>query len=279
MRRSRAVLLMIAAALAIPSAAWAKRDRYADLSDRQLYELGAKELEKDNYYKARTLFERVVKRGKDDPEISPLVLLGLADSYFGKKGILNLTEATTRYSSFLTFYPTHARADYAQYQLALCHFQQVYAADRDQKETRVALDEFRKVQAQFPESPYVDLAGEKILESYDLLAEHEFRVGTFYHEGGRYLGAIARFLTILDRYPRYVGKDKVYYYLAHSLIRTERPEEGAVYLEKLRETYPDSDWAQKGARLLRTTGAAAAAPATPASPATPAAPANAGGLR
>jgi len=267
MRQSRPLLLTLAVALAIPSAAWAKRDRYADLSDRQLYELGAKELEKENFYKARTLFERVVKRGKDDPEISPLVLLGLADSYFGKKGVLNLTEATSRYSSFLTFYPTHARADYAQYQLALCHFQQVYAADRDQKETRVALDEFRKVQAQFPESPYVDLAGEKLLEGYDLLAEHEFRVGTFYHEGGRYLGAIGRYLTILDRYPRYVGKDKVYYYLAHSLMRTERAEEGAVYLEKLRETYPDSEWAQKGARLLRATEAASAAPTAPATPA------------
>jgi outer membrane protein assembly factor BamD len=267
MMRSRLVPLVVAAALALPSAAWGKRDRYADLSDRQVYELGAKELEKENYYQARTLFERVVKRGKDDPEISPLVLLGLADSYFGKKGVLNLTEATSRYSSFLTFYPTHARADYAQYQLALCHFQQVYAADRDQKETRVALDEFRKVQAQFPESPYVDLAGEKLLEGYDLLAEHEFRVGTFYHEGGRYLGAIGRYLTILDRYPRYVGKDKVYYYLAHSLMRTERPEEGAVYLEKLRETYPDSEWAQKGARLLRATEAASAAPTAPATPA------------
>jgi len=270
MTRSRLLPVVVLSLLVLPSAAWGKRDKYADLSDRQLYELGAKELDKENYYKARTLFERVVKRGKDDPETSPLVLLGLADSYFGKKGLLNLTEAMSRYSSFLTFYPTHAKADYAQYQLALCHFQQVYAADRDQKETRVALDEFRKVQAQFPDSPYVDLAGEKILEGYDLLAEHEFRVGTFYHEGGRYLGAIGRFTTILDRYPRYVGKDKVYYYLAHSLIRTERPEEGAVYLEKLRETYPESVWAQKGAHLLTSTeGVPAAASAPAAAPVPP----------
>jgi hypothetical protein len=70
-------------------------------------------------------------------------------------------------------------------------------------------------------------------------------------------------MTILDRYPRYVGKDKVYYYLAHSLIHTERPEEGAVYLEKLRETYPDSAWAQKGARLLKSTEGEAAAAAVP----------------
>lgn len=270
MTRSRIALLAVLAVLALPSTAWGKRDRFADLSDRQLYEMGAKELEKENYYQARTLFERVVRRSKDDPEISPLVLLGLADSYYGKKGILNLTEAMTRYSGFLTFYPSHPRADYAQYQLGLCHFQQVYAPDRDQKETGVALEEFRKVQAQFPGSPYVDLAGEKILDAYDLMAEHEFRVGTFYHDQGRYLGAIGRYLTILDRYPRYDGKDRVYYYLAHSLLRTERPEEGAVYLEKLREAYPESAWANKAARLLRTTDAEPSVPAA-------AAPAPAGG--
>lgn len=265
MKRRAAGAALLALALAISAPGCLKKDKMSGVSDRELYERAAKELEAENYYKARTMLERIVKRGNDDPELSPLVLLGLADAYYGKKGLLNLAEAMSRYANFLTFYPTHERADYAQYQLALCHFQQVYAADRDQKETLVAIDEFRKVQAQFPKSPYVDLAGEKILEGNDLLAEHEFRVGRFYYEGGRYLGAIDRYLTILDRFPRYVGRDRVYYYLADSLLRTERPEEGAVYLDKLRETYPDSEWAKKAARLLEGIRAEGAE-ATPAAP-------------
>jgi outer membrane protein assembly factor BamD len=259
-RRDRLAAALLVALLG-STAVHAKKHDDRSVSDQDLYDQGAKELEAGHYYKARTIFERIVKRGNDDPRLAPLVLLGLADAYYGKKGVLNLSEAMTRYANFLTFYPTHERADYAQYQLALCHFQQVYAADRDQKETHVALDEFHKVQAQFPQSPYVDLAAEKILEGNDLLADHEFRVGRFYFEQGRYLGAVARFTGILDHYPRYVAKDRVYYYLAQSLFRTERPEEGAVYLQKLRETYPDSEWAKKAGELLQTTAATSGSPA------------------
>jgi outer membrane protein assembly factor BamD len=250
----------LAVASALPASA---KDKYENLSDRQLYDLAIKRMDGGDYYKARVLLENLIRRPNVDAELLPLVQLGLADAYYGKKGLLNLTEAMSRYSNFLTFYPTHPKADYAQYRLALCHFQQVYAADRDQTETRTAIQEFRRVQTQYPDSAYVDLAAEKIQESSDLLADHEYRVGRFYHSRRAYLGAIDRFLVVLDKYPRYADKDGLYYYLGESLIRTERTEEGEVYLQKLVETYPDSKYADRAKGLLaflRKEGAAAPSP-------------------
>ena len=228
---------------------WAK-NKWASMSDQEMFDIAMKQMDKGQYYKARTLLERIVKRGSMGPDLGPLVQLAIADSYYGKKGVLNLTEAMSRYSNFLIFYPTHARADYAQYRLALCHFKQVYAPDRDQRETFTALEEFRKVQRIHPESPYVDLAMEKIQEGSELLAEHEYRVGYFYYNRRAYLGAIDRFLNILDKYPRFERKDRLYYYLAVSLLNTSRSEEGQIYLNKLTETYPSSDYRKKASALV-----------------------------
>lgn len=250
-----AIALLLLLALAIhPSAAKGRKSKEDDLSDQELYQLAMHRMEKGNFYKARLMLERLIRRPNVNAELLPLVQLGLADAYYGKKGVINLAEAMSRYSNFLTFYPTHPKADYAQYRLALCHFQQVYAPDRDQSETRVAIEEFRRVQGMYPESPYGDLAAEKIRESSELLADHEFKIGKFYYTRKAFLGAVDRFMTILDKYPHYPDKDRLYYYLGESLVRVERTEEGEVYLLKLVETYPESRYAGRARGLLGLLG-------------------------
>jgi outer membrane protein assembly factor BamD len=244
MRRLAVAALCLALAGSLPAFA-GKKGRVAKLSDRELYELGMKAIENGNYYKGRSILEEIVNRGNQDHELAALVQLAIADSYYGKRGLLNLADAMSRYSTFLTFYPMHEKADYAQYRLALCHLHQVYAPDRDQRETYTALAEFQKVLTLYPDSPYVDLAGEKINDCYELLANHDYRVGMFYHRRKAYLGAVDRFMGILDQFPRYSRKDRVYYYLSDSLIRTHRVEEADVYIRKLAETYPDSDFVKK----------------------------------
>jgi len=228
----------------------AKKSRAVAKPDKEIYEQAMKLMEKGNFYKARTRLEEIVSSGNQDPELADEVQLAMADTYYGRKGLLNLTDAMSRYSTFLTFYPTHEKADYAQYRLAMCHLKQVYSPDRDQHETFTALTEFRKVLLLYPDSPYVDLAGEKINECLELLADHDYKVGMFYRRKAAYLGAVDRFMDILDAFPRYARKDRIYYYLSESLIRTHRMEEADVYLRKLAETYPDSEFVKKANHLL-----------------------------
>ena len=246
----RCLALGLSLCLAGMAVGCAKKEPKPTTPDQVLYDQAIKKIDKGSYYKARNVLERIVKKGALEGELAPLVQLSFADAYYGKRGLLSLAEAMSRYQNFLTFYPTHEKADYAQYRLALCHYQQVYAADRDQRETRVAIEEFRRVQGLHPDSPYVDLAAEKIQEGAELLAEHEYRVGTFYFDRKAYLGAIDRFLNILDKYPRYPRKDRLYYYLGNCLLRVERFEEGEIYLIKLLETYPKSTFSGKARGIL-----------------------------
>ena len=249
MRRWLLLLLGVVLAASLPGCG-PKKPKASAKPVQQLYDQAMAQLEKGNYYKSRSLLEQIVASGNSDQDLAADVQLAMADTYFGRKGVLNLADAMSRYTTFLTFYPTHEKADYAQYRLAMCHLRQVYSPDRDQAETYTALAEFQKVLTLYPDSPYVDLAGEKINDCMELLADHDFKVGRFYHQKAAYLGAVDRFMDILDQFPRYSRKDRVYYYLSESLIRSNRWEEADVYLRKLNETYPDSEYVKK-AELLR----------------------------
>ena len=60
--------------------------------------------------------------------------------------------AINEFREFLNFYPTHERADYAQYKLGMAHFYQMRAAMRDQTETREAIRELQTFVDKYPTS-------------------------------------------------------------------------------------------------------------------------------
>ena len=228
----------------------APKDPFAGQTADEIYQHAQRQMEKNNYSRARTTLQAALGRTTTTPELIAKVHLALADAYFYDGGIINLAEALSRYTNFMTFYPNHARVDYAQYQVALCHLKQVLTPDRDQTQTRRALDEFLKLRGQFPNSQYVEPAEEKANEARELLAESEFRIGQFYFRNEAYEGAVDRFRLVLEEFPLYSKKPKLYLLLGRSLIGLDREAEGRLYLQKLIAEYPDSDAAYEAAVLL-----------------------------
>jgi outer membrane protein assembly factor BamD len=226
------------------------KDPFAGQTAEEIYQHAERQMEKKNYSRARTTLQAALGRTTTTPELIAKVHLALADAYFYDGGIINLAEALSRYTNFLTFYPNHPRVDYAQYQIALCHLKQVLTPDRDQTQTRRALDEFLKLRGQFPNSPYVAPAEEKANEVRERLAEAEFRVGQFYFRSEAYEGALERFRLVLEEYPLYSKKPKLYLLLGRSLIALDRQDEGRLYLQKLIAEFPDSDAAYEATVLL-----------------------------
>jgi outer membrane assembly lipoprotein YfiO len=251
----RWTILLLASALAgaglsCASAKKPPKDKFVGMTAEQIYRIGLDQIEKKKYGKARSTLQAALGRPTSTQEVIAGVHLALADAYFHDGGLLNLAEALSRYTNFLTFYPKHERADYVQYQLGVCHLRQTLSADRDQTQTRKALDEFLKVSATYPNSPYVGPAETKANEARERLAEAEFRVGRYYHRTGAHQGAIDRFREILEKYPLYSRKDRLYLMLGRSLMALQRADEGRVYLEKLVAEYPRSRHALEARALL-----------------------------
>ena len=118
--------------------------------DRFLFDRGNEALKENNWLDAREYFRQVVDNYPQSP-VRPDAKLGVGDSFLGEKSAESLVLAANEYREFLTFYPRHERADYAQYKLAMSHFQQMRAPERDQTETVNALREFQALLRSIPE--------------------------------------------------------------------------------------------------------------------------------
>ena len=200
--------------------------------DRFLFDRGTEALQKERWMDAREYFRQVVDNYPGSP-VRADAKLGLGDTYLGEGGTENLVLATNEFREFLTFYPTHPRADYAQYKLAMTHYKQMRAPERDQTETKEALKEFDTFFERYPNSPLMPEVRMRWREARDRMSEASYAVGLHYFRQRWYPGAISRFKEVLHDDPSYTHRDDVYYYLAESLARTKQTAEAIPYLERL----------------------------------------------
>lgn len=161
----------------------------------------------------------------------PKAKLMLGDSYFFQPNP-SYPEAEVEYSSFLNYFPRHEQRDYALYHRALCHFSSIESAERDQAETRRALEGFQQVLAEAPGSPYAAEARSKIVQCWRRIAEHELIVGIFYVNTYYYPGAERRLKALLETYPDHVDRERAYYYLGEAMRQRLLSSEELVQFNK-----------------------------------------------
>jgi outer membrane protein assembly factor BamD len=220
--------------------------------DRFLFERGNEALKEGKWLNAREYYRQVVDNYPQSP-VRPDAKLGVGDTFLGEKSTESLVLAANEFREFLTFYPRHDRADYAQYKLAMSHFMQMRAPERDQTETVSALKEFQAFFDRYPNSALTAEVKTKWREARDRLSRAEFRVGFHYFRVRWCPGAVPRFRGILKDDPAYSGKDEVYFYLAECLAQTDKQAgraEAIPLLERLLTEYGQSEHAEDARKRL-----------------------------
>jgi len=235
-------------------------------ADRILFERGAEALNEKKWFTAREYFRQVVDGYPQSPYRSDSKL-GLGDTYLGEGTTQAYVLAVNEFQEFLTFYPTHPRADYGQYKLAMCHFRQMAKAERDQTESKAAIAEFEVFLERYPQSPLRDDARAKLRQARDRLSDSEFKVGLFYYRARWYPGAIDRLQSVLKADPEYTNRDGAYYYLGESLIKMGRQAEALPWLDRLVQEFSQSEYLEEA--RLRVAELKAAIPTPTPNPSPP----------
>ena len=168
-------------------------------------------------------------------------LLMVADSLYLEGGNENLLQAEAKYRDFLNRFPTSDRAAYVQFQIGAALAGRVERPDRDQSVTQKALTAFQEVMRLYPASEQAEQAQGRIAELRGRLAEHEFQVARFYYRFGLPRATSSRLEFLLEQYPEYTAKDKVYFYLGMAQQRMDKPEEARQWFDKLRQEFPSSE--------------------------------------
>jgi outer membrane protein assembly factor BamD len=206
---------------------------------------------RQRWFDARRYYQQIVDNYPQSP-LRPDAKLGVGDTYLGEGGEANFVLAENEFKEFITFYPTNARVDYAQYKLAMSHFVRMRAPERDQTETIAAVREFEAFFDRYPNSMLTTDVRGKWREARSRLSEASYRVGLYYYRARWYVGAIDRFKEILKDDPAYPGRDAVYYFLAESLLKTNKQPEAVPYYDRLVKEFDRSEYLIDANKKLQT---------------------------
>ncbi len=230
--------------------------------DQFLFERGNDNLQRKKWVTAREFYKQLTETYTQSP-LRPDAKLAIGDSYLGEGSPEALVLAINEFQEFLAFYPTHARADYAQYKMAMSHFRQMRAPQRDQTETRDTIHELELFVTRYPNSTLMPEVKGKLRDAKDRLSTADFEVGVFYFRQRWYPGAIDRLRALLKEDPEFTGRDGVYFYLAESLTKVARPAEALPYYERLIAEFEQSEHLEEARKRVDEIKAAPVAPAAP----------------
>lgn len=242
--------------------------------DRELFELAAKEVRKNNYESGRLLFNTIITTYPDSPYL-PLAKLALADSFYLEGSSSALIQASAAYQDWLTFFPTDPLADDVMLKVAESEMRQMGFADRDVSRARKAEQRLKALLQQYPQTTLRPAVEQRLMEVQENLAMHNMKIGEYYlnwkyKTNGRGLkGAQSRFLENVEKYPNFSHLDKNLFLLAYTFQEEEEPDEAAKYYQRVVRDFPDSEFAIKAKEQLEVIGAAVPNPDPKAIPRLP----------
>lgn len=219
-------------------------------SDEALFKLGETYIKKD--MDKGMLYLRQLIDSYPRSFYAQRAKLLIADTYFSKGDEASMILAAAEYREFMSLYPTSPSVPYCQYQIAMTYYKNILKPGRDQTKTIQALNEFKKVVANYPTSEYAAQAQEKIMECEQRLAAHEFHIAEHYFKTKAYRAALPRLRGIITTYPDFDRMDAVYFYLAEIYYQTKQYDESFPYYTKVISDFPNSKFVKKAQKRLQS---------------------------
>ena len=213
----------------------------------ELYSQGEKELGNRRYPEARESFRKIVERHPNS-SWAPRGRFLLGEAFYREA---EFDKAIKEFETFLSFYPRHEIADLVQYRLAMAYYDQLKPVEQDQGLTAKALDQFKKLVKQYPESRYATDALAKIDFCRGRLAQKEVWVAGYYFNQGNPSAARQRLEFVLKEYPRTLVIPETLYTLAEVNFAEGKKGEAKDLLRQLAADYGFTEWGKRAVQKLR----------------------------
>ncbi len=219
--------------------------------DKVLFDKAVKDIEKGRYEVARLTLNTLMNT-YDQSEYMAKAKLAIADSWFREGGSHGLAQAEAEYKDFILFYPTMEESAEAQEKVCMIHFKQMEKADRDPTHAVRAEEECRTLLTQFPNSKFAPQGAQILRQIQEVLAEGEYRVGSFYYTKGVFYSAANRLQGVANHFPLYSKADEDLWKLGDSYSRLgpKFREQSAAAFTKLLRDYSLSPYAADAKKRL-----------------------------
>ncbi len=217
------------------------KEKSLNLQVSEAYREGMKSLEKgDVLFAAKKFNEAEILFPQS--EWAPRSALMAAYSYYIQD---YYSDAVAELIRFKKIYPKHKNLDYANYLLGVCYYEQIVDEKKDLQSIIQAEESFRFVINNYPNSEYALDAEFKLDLINDTLALKELYVGRYYLEKKKWIPAINRFKTIVDKYETTIYVEEALHRLVEVHYIIGLRVEAKKYAKLLGYNYKSSQWYEK----------------------------------
>ena len=220
------------------------------MSAEDLYNLAYDNLEATKYAKAAEMFEKVETDHPYSQWAVKSKLMGAFAYYKDEK----YDEAVMAVDRFIKYHPGNKDVPYALYLKGMCYYDQISAADKDQGDTELAADTFKRLITLYPESKYAKDVMGKMSLTEDYKAGQEMIIGRYYLKEGNYLSALNRFNVVLENYQTTIQIEEALYRQVeiYAILGLNSYADG--YYKILNSNYPNGKWTAKAAKIMEKIG-------------------------
>jgi len=224
---------------------------YQSLSDQVIFERAQSSMGKHQYDQASKDLEALdtLYPFGDYSQKGQLLII---NAYYKNEETDLAYAAADRY---IRLYPRSTDVDYAYYMKGVINagatesWYQKWAkatpAQRDLSTKKQALDDFKTLVTQFPNSQYVPPAKQQIAQILNVLVQHELDIADYYFRRATYIAAANRASSIVSDYPEATQMPAALAMMVKSYRALNQPSMANTALSRLLSQYPASSEAKQ----------------------------------
>ena len=159
-------------------------------------------------------------------------------------------EAISNLERYLKTYPMDKNIAYAHYLIAMCYYETIEDEKRDTAPLINAKEKFDFVVINYPSSDFALDAKFKLGLIKDVLASKEMYLGRHYLKKQKWLAAINRFKTVVEKYDQTIFIEEALHRLVEINYKLGLKDESQKYANTLGYNYLSSDWYKKSYKVF-----------------------------
>ena len=210
------------------------------------YKEGYKELEKGDVIYAAKKFNEAELLYPQSEWASKAVLLS-AYAYYSQNYYDRSIQELER---FIKKYPNHKNMDYAYFLLAMCYYENIIDEKKDLEPLLLSKQKFEFILKNYPDTDFAQDAKFKIGLIQDVLASKEMYIGKYYLKKGKWVAAINRFKTVLNKYETTIYVEEALHRLVETNYKIGLEDEAKKYANLLGYNYQSSQWYEQSYKIF-----------------------------
>ena len=151
---------------------------------------------------------------------------------------------------FIKTYPNHKNISYAHYLLAMCYYETTVGEKKDLAPLLNAQQKFEFIISEYPNTDFALDSSFKIGLILDQLAAKEMYIGRHYIKKQKWIPAINRFKTVIEKYDTTIFTEEALYRLVEIYYKIGLLEESKKYAKVLGYNYQSSKWYENSYSLF-----------------------------